>query len=191
MSSIINEYNNICKKRATVVKEINKLKENDAVKRYIELVSLNKSIKEEQKNIYNEMQMENYTNCNHILVYTKEKYDYNTDNYYKCCGCIKCGLDNEVLDYPKDELNNDKLIMYNYLKKKYITSGTLNSHVMCDLDLACAIYRKIKNKYPDIDDKLALKYFEIALDNMENIPVNESRLESRAKRLSLSIDKLK
>ena len=84
-----------------------------------------------------------------------------------------------------NSLTPEQKIMYNYMQDNYYDRG-LHSERFCDLDLAMSIYRKIKEAHPDIDDKTALKYFEIALDNIRNIKVNDERKESRAKRLSLS-----
>ena len=47
------------------------------------------------------------------------------------------------------------------------------------------MYSKIVEYHPEIDDVTALKYFEIALDNMRNIRVTDDRKESRVKRLML------
>ena len=48
-----------------------------------------------------------------------------------------------------------------------------------------SIYTRIKETHPDIDDDMAIKYFEIALNNIRNIKVSEERKINRAKRLSL------
>lgn len=62
----------------------------------------------------------------------------------------------------------------------------IRSNELCDLNLAIAIYAKIKENYSDIDDQLALKYFEISLNNIRKIKVSEERKNSRAKRLYLN-----
>ena len=61
----------------------------------------------------------------------------------------------------------------------------VETEVACDLDLAQAIFSKIKEVHPDIDDTTAIKYFEIALDDIRNIKVSDERKVGRAKRLSL------
>ena len=40
--------------------------------------------------------------------------------------------------------------MYDYLKKNYLSSnfGGIQTEILCDIDLAQAIYTKIKNSYP-------------------------------------------
>ena len=80
--------------------------------------------------------------------------------------------------------------LHNSLYSLYILIHLLNNDNFLiessDLDLAKAIYSKIKESHPDIDDETARKYFEIALDNIRKIKVNDERKVSRAKRLSLS-----
>lgn len=78
--------------------------------------------------------------------------------------------------------------MYDFLKSQPVFIDSMkgiNTKIPCDLNLAKAIYSKIKKAHPNIDDKTATKYFEIALDNIRNIPVNEERKINRARRLSL------
>ena len=61
-----------------------------------------------------------------------------------------------------------------------------STDIICDLELATAIYNKILEYYPNIDDDTAIKYLGIALDNIRNIEVSEERKMGRAKRLDLS-----
>lgn len=75
--------------------------------------------------------------------------------------------------------------MYDYLRKNNCRIKGIETEIACDLDLAQAIYSKIKEAHPDIDDKTAIKYFEIALGDIRNIKVNENRKINRAKRLLL------
>ena len=63
-------------------------------------------------------------------------------------------------------------------------SGTKND-VICDLSLAKAIQKRIREVYPDIDDETLTKYFERALAHIRKKEVNNNRKISRARRLSL------
>ena len=72
--------------------------------------------------------------------------------------------------------------MYDYLWDTDIDG----EKIICDLALAKAIYKRIKEIYPDINDELLKKYFKIALDNMMNIKVTEQRKRNRIKRLNLN-----
>ena len=75
--------------------------------------------------------------------------------------------------------------MKNFMRFNYYRKGHI-SNVSCNLQLAMAMYNKIKEEYTDIDDITALKYFEIALDNIRDIKVNSKRKRSRAIRLDLN-----
>ena len=123
------------------------------------------------------------------MVYSEIDYDVHEGRKYISYGCIKCGLDNSALDSDRECLPGSKEIMYDYLRKnKNCFDKGIKTKVFCDLDLARAIYSKIKSTHPNIDDETARKYFEISLDDIRNIKVSDERKVSRAKRLSLKPD---
>ncbi len=64
----------------------------------------------------------------------------------------------------------------------------IKTNIDCDIDLARAIYARIKNAHPTIDDETAIKYLKIALNDIRNINVSNERKISRARRLSLNDD---
>lgn len=137
--------------------------------------------------LYSEMKYDEYASCKHILINLTDAFGRKF-----CQGCIKCGLDERVelnANFDLDGFTEEQKVMYRYLKE-HLLSGNVStiSFDICDLDLARAIYKKIKEAHPDIDDVTATKYFEIALDNIRNIEVSEERKKSRAKRLSLTPD---
>ncbi len=69
------------------------------------------------------------------------------------CGCIKCGLDNAILDrYKGYDWNNfdtktqlDDLIMLNYLKS-HTLKGRMILPYHCDLKIANEMYNSIQRK---------------------------------------------
>ncbi len=149
----------------------------------------NDQVANNERKLYTQLEFDKFSSCNHIWVNTLCDYDRSEGRSYNYCGCIKCGLDQRVfhfLDYYPDLslLSLDQEIMYEFMRNHYYKGG-IYTKVLCDLDLAKAIYSKIKEVHPDIDDETARKYFEIALDNIRNIKVSEERKISRAKRLSL------
>ena len=83
-----------------------------------------------------------------------------------------------------EELTLDQKIMYDFMMNHFSNRG-IDSKLLCDLDLAKAIYAKIKEVHPDIDDKTAIRYLKVALHNIRDTKVNDERKASRAKRLSL------
>lgn len=184
MSNYKKEYDELIKQREKIVAEIKELEKNETVIRYIELTKQNETLYKQQQNLYKDIKESKFSSCKHILVYSRIDYDRYEGRTYKRCGCIKCGLNNSVLNGDYRLLIEG--IMYNYLRNNYFSG--IETKVACDLDLAQAIYSKIKEAHPDIDDKTAIKYFEIALDNIRNIKVSDDRKVSRAKRLSLNPD---
>lgn len=183
MSDLKRKYEELKNQREKTIEELNHLREDDRVKRYIELQSKNETLYNEQIALYQELKKEEYSSCNHILVYSEIDYDRYEGRSYKRCGCIKCGLDGSVSSQSREYLPFSQKIMYDYLRKNHLRGKETN--IACDLDLAQAIYSKVKEVHPDIDDDTAIGYFEIALNNIRNTKVSEERKTNRAKRLSL------
>lgn len=185
MENIEKEYKEISEKRKQVLTELLELEENEQVKRYLELVDQNEELEEKEKKTYAKMKAKNYKECHHLTIYTKVYDDALEGRRYRNVGCIKCGADTEVLDVSTIFLTEVEKAMYDYLKSYSNLFFNSKPTVICDLSLATAIYQKIKEKNPGINDMQAKKYFEIALDNIRNIKVTEQRTQSRAKRLGL------
>lgn len=183
MSDLKRKYEELKNQREKTIEELNHLREDDRVKRYIELQSKNETLYNEQIALYQELKKEEYSSCNHILVYSEIDYDRYEGRSYKRCGCIKCGLDGSVSSQSREYLPFSQKIMYDYLRKNHLRGKETN--ITCDLDLAHAIYSKVKEVHPDINDDTAIGYFEIALNNIRNTKVSEERKTNRAKRLSL------
>ena len=177
------EYEKISEQRETIKNAINWLESNIVVKKYLQLKKENDDLYTKQLVLYSVMKNEEYSECSHVLVNTNiENYGYG-GRKHRSCGCIKCGLDNQVLDKEIILLTYNEKIKYNYLRK-HSFYGKITEY-SCDIDLATSIYSKIKEAHPEIDDETAIKYFEIALDNIRNIPVSDERKANRAKRLLL------
>ena len=190
MSILNDKYKKITEQRKNISIELKELLENESVKRYFELCNKDKNLAFQQREVYENIKNEQYLKCNHIWVNTLKDYDSYEGRTETYCGCIKCGLDERVIymmEYNPDcsALTEDQKIMYKIMNDSYYKKG-INTNVNCNLELAMAIYKRIKEKYPNIQDGLARKYFEIALDNIRNIQVNDERKKSRAKRLSLN-----
>ena len=179
------EYNRIFEEMGTIRKRLNELEEDKKIQEFLRLKRDYEILSKEKNRIYKVMKYEEYERCQHILVYTKITKDVR-GRIQKSCGCIKCGLDDRVLHNKTSEVFYDQKVMYDFLKEKspWGVQGK-DSGYACSLPLARAIYSRIKEVHPDIDDKTALKYFEIALDNIRKIPVSKNREFKRAVRLSL------
>lgn len=185
MNSLTKEYDEIIKQIDKNNEKMKQLEEDEKVKEYFELKKQDETLQTQKKDAYKNMKVEEYESCEHILVYSKIEHDRIEGRTYKSCGCIKCGLDNSVLDLFIKHLSFNEKIMYEYLENHRFELGGIKTEISCDLALAQTIYSKIKEAHPDIDDKTAIKYFKSALDNIRNIEVSDERKLSRAKRLSL------
>ncbi len=133
-----------------------------------------------------------YLSCNHIWVNSliTDDGDYHRFNSRIYCGCIKCGLVQSVFHLVStsgvDSLSFTEKVMYDFMKENSEFLTRYSADLSCDFELGKAILKKIKDVHPDIDDETARKYFEIAFDNIRNIPVSDERKAKRAKRLSLN-----
>lgn len=129
-----------------------------------------------------------YDSCSHILICSSidPSSKYLGGYEHRKYGCIKCGLDTKIL-YETHLISLKDKIMKRYLSE-HISDffKGIETEIICDLNLAKAIYSKIKSAHPNIDDETIIKYIEIALDNIRNIEVNEERKVDRAKRLLLN-----
>ena len=177
-SDIDNEYKKI-------EQEIWGLEEVPIVKKYIGLQKKKTELEIKRKNLHRLMKYGEYENCDHLWgVSTDEygEYDY---------VCVKCGLNYKSLRLTnrgkEDTLTFNERVMASVLKEQsFVNDADIN--FVCDKELAMALYKKIKEQHPNIDDKTVIKYFNIALNDIRNIEVNDERKKSRAKRLGLSKD---
>lgn len=185
LECIREDFSDIDKEYRNIEQEIWGLEENPIVKKYIGLQKKKTELEIKRKNLYGLMKHGEYENCNHLWGISMDEYgeyDY---------VCVKCGLNYKSLRLTnrgnEDSLSFDERVMASVLKEQSpVNNADIN--IVCDKDLAMALYKKIKEHHPDIDDKTVIKYFEIALDDIRNIKVSDERKKSRAKRLGLSKD---
>lgn len=175
------EYKKTLEKYREGEKRIKELEKNDIVREYLSLRENKRNLQLQLNLLHEKAKKKEYAECNHIWVQIS---DYGYGHEY--CGCIKCGLDERVQhENNLCVLSDDEILMKNFMRFNYYRKGLI-SISSCNLQLAMAIYNKIIEKYPDIDDETALKYFEIALDNIRDIKVSSKRKRSRAIRLNLN-----
>lgn len=191
MEELMKLIENVEEERKQIIDELEQLRKKSIVKRFLELNEKNHFLVIKQKELIKQFKLKEFNSCQHLWIITKSDYDNiegRTQRYY---GCIKCGLNQEVLNkvnYISETkyLNFEEQIMYNYLKKGiYMPKGSVIP-VSCDIDLAKTIYSKIKENNPDIDDETSRKYFEITLDNITKNKSSENNKENKKKRLLLN-----
>lgn len=188
MSNIKEEYEKIGAERIQIFEELKVLKENEIVKKYFELSNKDNELINQQQKLYTKLKNDEFSSCSHIWITTRrerDSYEARSESFY---GCIKCGLDQDILRqefyFGRNLLSFEERIMLDYMNNYGYRNG-IYINELCDLSLANAIYLKIKANHPNIDDETVHKYFEAALDNIRDIKVSEKRKISRAKRLSL------
>ncbi|GEM_PF-4275260 len=92
-------------------------------------------------------------------------------------GSLTSTQENSKIPYDTcDHLQNHKLVDISSIEFE------------CDLELAHAIYTRLKEKYPGRPDEAIARYFTAALYMIQKYPVSEKRKAGRAKRLGLNED---
>lgn len=188
MQSKKEKYQAIKEYREMLSEELLELEENELIKKYLKIKKENEELSKKQKELYLDYKKEEYDHCDHLLVCAHRDKDFYEGRTYTYYGCVKCGLDETVL--AEDELKVFGMpgsgIMYDYLKERRIRNiPGKRTNISCDIQLAHAIYKKIIEAHPDINDELATHYITKALIDINNNKVNEERKISRAKRLEL------
>ena len=190
MDKLSQSIDNVAEEREQIIDELKALREHPLVKRYLELTEKNDYLFTEQKKLIKQFKLKEFDFCEHLWIVTKCEREYIEGRTEKFCGCVKCGLNQEVLHKAEgilgvEILTFEEQIMYDYLKNGIYLKGNIIP-VSCDIDLARSIYLRIKENNPGIDDNTSRKYFEIALDNIRKTKVSDERKANRAKRLYLS-----
>ena len=187
MGKYFEQFNELEEKRKQVQQRLDELEKDEKIIKLRELEHLRKELIEQKNNIERDATLERYQECDHLLVVSRIVYG-RTNKAHKNFGCLKCGLDDSLILednlIPRKYIDINSYIRNNMLKWKTAISDK-NTNIVCDIDLARAIYLRIIEYYPNIDDDTLKKYFIVALNDIRNINVNKKRKESRAKRLNL------
>lgn len=163
MENLINQYNETLKEGITIDKEIKSLEENDVVKRYLELCRAREDNYSKNNKIYKKMLRKRYQTCNHALVesYCKNYGDYEGRSYHYY-GCIKCGLDESVIDREYNYFSIEEKVMYELLREnnfEYLNGVRLG--VSYDLKKSMHLYEKIKQNNPELSEEALIEIFKL------------------------------
>jgi len=153
-----------------IVKELEPLRENETVKRFIELSNKESNIKYNLKRLSLDVEVEKMKSCNHLFIigHRDSYFDGHksvTDTYPYC---VKCGLDAKYID--RDTFN------YKFLKPleqemanvyRSHGNGTYWKHY-CEPTIARKIYSELKNGLPNLSDEELLEHFKVSITNYEN-----------------------
>jgi len=161
-------------KKDKIIHELDCLRKSEILSNYLKYKNELEELNGNLIDLRIEMLYKKFSLCNHIMVYTTDPYENPDKLTDRSCACIKCGLDNSVLDRLKDSLSEEQLIMYNYLKNPYnYSANTLNTHIVCDLELGKNIYNEIIENNPNIDDNSLIELFKFKLENNKIIVLNK------------------
>ena len=75
MVKLREEYKEIINQRRKVIDEIKELENDERIRRYCELKDINERLYEKQLDLRKRIKLDEYSSCNHILVYSKIDYD--------------------------------------------------------------------------------------------------------------------
>lgn len=163
--------------RKNIIQELKKLRESKIIKKYFDLSSRNDELLSQQKKLIREIKTNEYKKCNHIFIMTRYNYDYSFEGLSeKFYGCVKCGLNEEVLTkykYGIEFLTLEEQIMHDYIRTYHM--GGIYIDKLYDLEEGRSIYNNIKSACSNIDDKTACKYLEIALEAYEKENKNKEK----------------
>lgn len=185
MENLTQQYNDALERRNEVITQLQELEENPFVQKYIRLWKENNTLVSSMENLYNSMKLEEYETCNHVGVLCKEYFDTYGGRTYGTYGCIKCGLNQAMASGERLYETRDEIAMIQYFKKHRYMDFEEIEDVACDLELATAITRKIREAHPDISDEDLVKYFKKTLKNIRKTNASEAIKKSRIQKLSL------
>lgn len=189
MKKLKKEYDNIVLERTKILEEINELKENEFVKKYLELNDKNHQLRLSQERALRELKLMEYENCEHIWVISKAERD--AYQGWSCIyrGCIKCGYDQALIEYNQDKkfefLSAEDKAMIEYFKrdKGFALSRGIKTNINFDFVLAKHIYKTIKEAHPRASDKTIIKLLEKEIDKIKNDNVSQQSGKKRTKNL--------
>ena len=184
MKDLKKELENVEEEKKLVDEQLELLFKSEDVKKYFELTAKQHKLRNTENELFKKIKNEEYDNCNHIWINISE--DNNVLNK-KIYGCIKCGLDKRVwYTSSPTRLEIEQRAMYEYLRSCYYNKDGIQIDMPCEFELGKAIYKRIIETHPDIDDKTASIYLRAAIHNIKEKNKFKKRNNKLLKRLSLN-----
>ena len=162
MKDLVNQYNKLLEEGSTINNELNILKENESVKRYLELCKAREDNYSKNNEVYKKILRKRYQTCNHVLVesYYKNYGDYEGRSYHYY-GCIKCGLDESVLDSEYDCFTIEEKVMKELMSDTYFDYiNGIRTGISYDLSKSRYLYEEIKNNNPGLSEEALIEIFK-------------------------------
>lgn len=165
--------------------EIEKLEEYDLVRKYIELSTRLKEL----KNKLPQLELDIFRNekfaCEHIWITStiEKEFDGHRTDRFEYISCIRCGLNEYDNKLYYHGFRDDKCTITHEIFQK--PRKGIKTNIVCDHDLAKGIYEGIIRNYPNISDEEIVKYFMAALHKIRTRKASPTVVEKRIERLSL------
>ena len=143
----------LSKKKERIEKELEELKLDSKVARYLELSNNLGKIKKDYTEAEKEQIFITCNCCNHLMVQTGYEVDYCEGRSYPKFGCIKCGIDQNLYD---DADTFEEKTQLEYIKQYYpsfhrdVDLRFINHY---DLLKGRRIFLELKTKNKDLTDK--------------------------------------
>lgn len=155
------EYKEVLNEYFKVSDEINHIEQYKIIKKYLNLKEKQRLLDLKEIELYKQKLLNRYTTCHHILVetHTEAYYDYEgrTYHYY---GCIKCGLDEAVIEREYG-LNREESMMLEVVKENRLYSiHGKRTGIRCNIYDAREFYKELSEKYPDLDEETMIELFK-------------------------------
>lgn len=153
MNNIKRKYKRVSNELRTTYNELEILEKEDMVKRYIKLKEKEEKLEEKKMEIYEELQLNIYSTCNHIFARSYTECDYYEGRTYRYYGCVKCGLDTIIYsDLYYDLSVGKEKIMDNFFKQTLGKTESIRHYVAC-FKIIDRDYAKVKEIYDEIKNK--------------------------------------
>lgn len=185
MTDYEKEYINVLESIKKSNDKINTIENTDIFRLYKLFVNERKLLEEKKDNLYKKMMFEKFDKCHHFAVKSRFIYYGWGEKGTTCHGCIKCGLDNSVLQDVM--LNDDMLIMKAYFEKCNVYDFAKVYNIVLNLEddeeisyingyeQAKQFYRDVIKQNPNISNKELEELLKVELNKMEEAKSGHSR----------------
>lgn len=151
-------------KLKTLATIINELKEDEKVKKYIEVDKEFNSVSYALRNLTEEIKYQEMVQCRHYFVITgyNDEFDGHKMDRTIIKTCIHCGLTNRYMDF----YNDHNFPNYNKINEVFINAEAYNYEVhdfydYDEIDNVKKEYDKFKAEYPDATDDIIEEHIKL------------------------------
>ena len=203
LEELIDEKESVKEEITDISKQIEELTKNDAVIEYLLLCSEIDDLYDKEHSLCDDIRTQRILNCDHIFVnerinysqeFSPEKQRYVNIPASSELKCIKCSLNAKRILRPGKEMlthlvSRNSVIISDYAKTIKLRSFEPLQYP--SFDLGSAVYQRILERNPDIDEETAKRYYESAMRNIIGKDMPKAKHIDRAKRLNFTNPNIK